>query len=417
MRLRSPHPRDDRLPVFASWSVPNYRRYFVGAMVSNNGTWMQRIAQDWVVFQLTGGSGLAVGITMALQFGPMLIFGLYGGILADRYPQRRLLMITQTVMLVLSTALAVITFTGLVTVEWVYLIALLFGIVTTLDNPARQSFVGVIVPPRLLANAVALNSGNFNLARLTGPALAGLLIAVAGAGWAFLLNSLSYLPMIYALATLNAAEFEEAPRNTRGGLSAMREGLVYVARHPRIVITIVLVFFIGTFGFNFPIILTAYSAKVFGGDSALYGVLNSMMAIGSVLGAMLAARREEVTPRRLALTAGAFGTALFVLSLIGWLPMFMAALIVSGLAGVSFNAMANASVQLESDPTVRGRVMSLYFMVMMGTTPLGALIIGWVTDSYGAPVALGLSGVICVVAALGCLGAFHRLGLRPAEAI
>ena len=417
MKLRSKEPRDDRLPVFASLKVPNYRRYFLGAMISNNGTWMQRIAQDWVVFQLTGGSGLAVGITMALQFGPMLIFGLYGGILADRYPQRRLLMITQTVMMMLSTALAAITFTGLVTVEWVYLIALLFGIVTTLDNPARQSFVGVIVPPRLLANAVALNSGNFNLARLTGPALAGLLIALVGAGWAFAVNSISYLAMIYALATLNSAQFEESPRNTRGGWGAMREGLAYVGRHPRIMVTIALVFFIGTFGFNFPIILTAYSGKVFGGDSALYGVLNSMMAIGSVFGAMLAARREEVTPRRLSATAAAFGTALFILSLIGWLPLFMVALIVAGLAGVSFNAMANASVQLEADPAVRGRVMSLYFMVMMGTTPLGALIVGWVTDSYGAPVALGMSGVICVAAALGCFVAFNRLGLRPAEAI
>ncbi|QIK72857.1 MFS transporter [Propioniciclava coleopterorum] len=190
-----------------------------------------------------------------------------------------------------------------------------------------------------------------------------------------------------------------------------------MAGHPRIIITIVLVFFIGTFGFNFPIILTAYSGKVFDGGSALYGVLNSMMAIGSVFGAMMAARRETVTPRRLSVTAAAFGAALFVLSLIGWLPLFMVGLVLTGLAGVSFNAMANASVQLESEPTVRGRVMSLYFVVMMGTTPLGSLITGWVTDTYGAPTALALSGAICAAAAGGCFLAFQRLGLRPAEAL
>ncbi len=415
MKLTSKEPREDRLPTFASLKIRNYRRYFFGAMISNNGTWMQRIAQDWLVFELTG-SGLAVGITMALQFGPMLVLGLYGGVLADRYPQRRLLMLTQLAMMLLSAALAIITFTGHVTAEWVYLFALLFGVVTTLDNPARQSFVGVMVPPRLLPNAVALNSGNFNLARLSGPALAGLLIAAAGAAWAFLINALSYIPMIYALATLDSDDFQEAPRTGRGA-GAFKEGLSYVASHPRIIVTIVLVFFIGTFGFNFPIILTAYSGNVFDGGSALYGVLNSMMAIGSVFGALMAARRETVTPRRLSVTAAAFGGALFVLSLIPFLPLFMIGLILTGLAGVSFNAMANASVQLEADPNVRGRVMSLYFVVMMGTTPLGSLITGWVTDTYSAPVALAMSGLICLAAAGGCYLAFNRLGLRPADAI
>jgi MFS family permease len=415
MKSTTHESAEGRLPVFASLGVRNYRHYFFGALVSNNGTWMQRIAQDWLVFELTG-SGLAVGITMALQFGPMLVLGLYGGVLADRYPQRRILLLTQMAMMALSGLLAAVTFLGLVNVTWVYVIAFLFGIVTTLDNPARQSFVGVMVPPRLLPNAVALNSGNFNLARLSGPAVAGLLIAAAGVAWAFLLNALSYLPMIYALATLDATDFEEAPRTGRG-VGAFKEGLTYVAGHPRIIITIVLVFFIGTFGFNFPIILTAYAGNVFGGDSALYGALNSMMAIGSVLGAVLAARRETVTPTRLSAMSAGFAAGLIVLSLIGWLPAFMVVLVLAGLAGVSFNTMANASVQMEADPAVRGRVMSLYFVVMMGTTPLGSVITGWVTDSYGAPAALGLSGGICLAAAAGCYTAFHRLGLRPTAAV
>lgn len=410
--MKGPNSKSpDKLPVFASLSIRNYKLHFFGAMISNNGTWVQRIAQDWLVFELTG-SGLAVGITMALQFGPMLVFGLYGGVLADRYPQRRLLLLTQTAMMLLSACLAIITFTGHITVEWLYVIALLFGIVTTLDNPSRQSFVGVLVPPRLLSNAVALNSGNFNLARLTGPAFAGLLIAAAGAAWAFMFNALSYLPMMYALVRLDSHDFEASPRTGRGA-GAFKEGLAYVGAHPRIIVTIVLVFFIGTFGFNFPIILTAYAGKIFGGGSALYGILNSMMAIGSVLGAMLAARRESVSPRRLSMTAAAFGATLLVVSLVGWLPLFMVVLVLSGLAGVSFNAMANASVQLEADPAVRGRVMSLYFVVMMGTTPLGSLITGWVTDTHGAPIALGVSGLICLTAAGGCLLLFGRLERTP----
>ncbi|WP_454226265.1 MFS transporter [Propioniciclava flava] len=408
-------PAQGYLPVFASLSVRNYRHYFIGALVSNNGTWMQRIAQDWLVYTLTG-SGLAVGITMAMQFGPMLVLGLYGGVLADRYPQRRILLLTQMAMMLLAGLLATVTFLNFVTVEWVYIIALLFGIVTALDNPARQSFVGVMVPPRLLPNAVALNSGNFNLARLSGPAVAGLLIASAGVAWAFLFNALSFLPMLYALATLDSSGFEEVPRTGRGA-RAFREGLSYVAGHPRILVTIILVFFIGTFGFNFPIILTAYAAKVFDGGSALYGILNSMMAVGSVLGAILAARRESVTPARMITMSASFAAGLIVLSLIGWLPAFMVVLVIAGLAGVSFNTMANASVQIEADPAVRGRVMSLYFVVMMGTTPLGSLFTGWVTDSYGAPAALMVSGGICLAAAAGCSYAFHRLGLRPAETV
>ncbi|MDN5570830.1 MAG: MFS transporter [Propionibacteriaceae bacterium] len=406
---RSAHPRERRehTPTFASLKVRNYRLYFIGAAISNNGTWMQRIAQDWLVFELTG-SGLAVGITMALQFGPMLLLGLYGGVLADRYAQRRILLATQIGQMLCAVALSVLAFSGTVTAMAIYAVALLLGIITTLDNPARQSFVGVMVPPSLLPNAVALNSGNFNLARLTGPAIAGVLVAAVGAGWAFAFNALSFVAMLGALALMNPAQFERAPRGRRGP-GALREGLAYVAQHPRIVVTLVLVLFIGTFGYNFPIILTAYTGHIFTGDSALYGLLNSMMAAGSVFGALLAARRETVTPVLLQGTAAAFGAVMILLSLMGWLPAFMAVLMVTGLFAVSFNAMANASVQLEADPAVRGRVMSLYFVLMMGTTPLGSLLTGWITDTWGAPAALQVSGLICVLATAGCALASGRL--------
>lgn len=402
--------RTERTPTFASLAVPNYRRYFFGAMVSNNGTWMQRIAQDWLVFSLTG-SGLAVGITMALQFGPMLLLGMWGGVLADRYPQRRILMVTQACSMALAVILAVITFTGVVRAEHVYLVALGLGIVTTVDNPARQSFVGVMVPPRLLPNAVALNSGNFNLARLSGPAIAGVLIAALGPGWAFAINALSFLAMMAALVTMDSSQFEESPRR-QAGKGALREGFRYVADHPRIMLTMTMVFFIGTFGFNFPIFLTAYTGHVFTGDASLYGLLNSVMAGGSVIGALTAARRDTVTMTRLQLTAAAFATALLVLSVTPWLPVFMVILVAIGLSSVSFNAMANASVQLEADPAVRGRVMSIYFMIMMGTTPLGALIMGWITDTFGAPAAVRVAGLIIAVAVAGCFLAERRIEAR-----
>lgn len=413
--MRLPHlTRAEHTPTFASLRVRNYRLYFIGAAISNNGTWMQRIAQDWLVFTLTG-SGLAVGITTALQFGPMLLLGLYGGVLADRIPQRRILVATQTGQLLCAIALAVLAFTGTITAAAIYVVALALGVITTLDNPARQSFVGVMVPPRLLPNAVALNSGNFNLARLTGPALAGALVAAVGAGWAFAVNALSFVAMLVALVRMDPSRFQESPRG-RSGPGALREGLAYVRHHPRIMVTLVLVLFIGTFGYNFPIILTAYTGHIFTGDSALYGVLNSTMAVGSVFGALIAARRESVTARRVEATAGAFGAVMILLSWMTPLWAFMPVLAVAGLFAVSFNAMANAMVQMEADPALRGRVMSLYFVLMMGTTPLGSLLTGWVTDTWGAPVALAASGAICVLAAAACAAASARWEQRRALA-
>lgn len=405
----------ERTPTFASLAIRNYRLYFTGAAISNNGTWMQRIAQDWLVFSLTG-SGLAVGITTALQFGPMLLLGLYGGVLADRYPQRRILLATQVGQMLCAIALAAFTFTGTITAEAIYVVALALGIITTLDNPARQSFVGLMVPPKLLPNAVALNSGNFNLARLTGPAIAGVLVAAVGAGWAFAVNALSFVAMLAALLLMDPATFEKAPRGRRGP-GALREGLSYVREHPRIMVTLVLVLFIGTFGYNFPIILTAYTGHIFTGDSALYGILNSMMAVGSVFGALIAARHEAVSPLRVQATAGLFGAVMILLGLMAPLWAFMAVLVVTGLFAVSFNAMANATVQIEADPALRGRVMSLYFVLMMGTTPLGSLVTGWITDTWGAPAALQISGIICVLAAAGCAAASGRLERNPAPAL
>jgi MFS family permease len=404
--------------TFAALRVRNYRLYFLGALISNNGTWMQRIAQDWLVFSLTGSS-FAVGVTTALQFGPMLFFGLFGGLIADRYSQRKLLLITQVALALLAATLALITLIGVVQVEYIYLVALGLGFVTVIDNPARQSFVGVMVPSSLMRNAVSLNTGNFQLARLSGPAIAGLLIAAVGPGWAFALNAVSFIAVITGLLMMRPAELQHSPRAPRAA-GQLREGLQYVRSRPNLLWTIVLVFFIGCFGFNFAIILTAYVGDIFRGGASLYGWLNSTMAVGSLVGALIAARRVTGSMRMLFGMAALFGGMLILIGLVPWLPLFLPLLALTGLAGVSFNTLGNSSVQLATDPLLRGRVMSLYFLVLMGSTPIGSLMVGWITEHWGAPAALIISGSVCVLASLGCAvlsarqaGVTVRVARRP----
>ena len=383
--------------TFAALRVRNYRLFFGGQVVSNTGTWMQRIAQDWLVLELTN-SPLAVGITTALQFLPMLLFGLWGGLLADRYPKRRLLMITQSVMGALAVLLAALTLAGSVQVWQVYLIALGLGLATVVDNPARQTFVNEMVPKSLVRNAVGLNSGNFQLARMLGPAVAGVLISAVGIGWAFALNALSFVAVLGALAAMRTRELQRMPLAPRGP-GQLREGLRYVRRTPALLWPIVLVFFVGTFGYNFAIILSAYTKDVFDAGADVYGLLNTVMAAGSVAGALVAARRTSATLSVLFLSAAGVGVGLIVLGLTPWFIPFAGLLVVVGFISVTFNTLGNSSVQLASSPELRGRVMSLYMLVFMGGTPLGSLVVGWITEAWGAPTALVVSGGVCVVAA------------------
>lgn len=368
-------------------------------MVSNTGTWMQRIAQDWLVLQITN-SPLAVGITTALQFLPMLVFGLWGGLLVDRYPKRRLLLITQIAMGLLAVLLAALTLAGVVQVWQVYLIALGLGLATVVDNPARQTFVNEMVPKDLVRNAVGLNSGNFQLARMLGPAVAGVLISAVGIGWAFALNALSYVAVILALMLIRTRELQRMPLTPRGP-GQLREGLRYVRRTPALLWPIVLVFFVGTFGYNFAIILSAYTKDIFHSGADVYGLLNTAMAAGSVAGALVAARRTTATLSVLFLSAVGVGLGLIVLGLTPWFVPFVLLLVAVGFVSVTFNTLGNSSVQLASSPVLRGRVMSLYMLVFMGGTPLGSLVVGWITEQWGAPLALVISGGVCVVAAAG----------------
>ncbi|CAM5267101.1 MFS transporter OS=Streptomyces alboniger OX=132473 GN=CP975_15520 PE=4 SV=1 [Streptomyces alboniger] len=384
--------------MFSSLKVRNYRLFFLGQVVSNIGTWMQRIAQDWLVLSLTGSS-TAVGVTTALQFLPMLLFGLYGGVLVDRLRKRPTLLVTQAAMALTAIALAVLTLSGHVQIWHVYLAAFAVGLATVVDNPARQSFVSELVGPGQLQNAVSLNSANFQSARLVGPAVAGLMITGVGTGYAFLANGLSFVAPIAGLLLMRARDLhvvERAPR-AKGQL---REGLHYVAGRPDLIWTIVLVGFIGTFGFNFPVYLSAFADDVFDAGAGSYSLFNTLMAIGSLAGALLAARRGTTRMRVLIAAAVAFGAMELVAAAAPSLWLFALLMAPIGMFGMTVNVTANTSIQMTTDPAMRGRVMALYMMVFLGGSPVGAPIAGWVTDAYGVRVGLAVGGAIAAAAAV-----------------
>ncbi|MFG3202801.1 MFS transporter [Streptomyces sp. NPDC048192] len=383
--------------MFSSLKIRNYRLFFLGQVVSNTGTWMQRIAQDWLVLSLTGSSA-AVGITTALQFLPMLLFGLYGGVLVDRLPKRPALLVTQSAMALTGLVLAFLTLSGHVQVWHVYVAAFAVGLATVVDNPARQSFVSEMVGPEQLQNAVSLNSANFQSARLVGPAVAGVMITGVGTGWAFLANGLSFVAPIAGLLLMRARELHVVERAPRGK-GQLREGLQYVAGRPELIWPIVLVGFIGTFGFNFPVWLSAYADHVFHSGAGSYSLFNTLMAVGSLCGALLAARRGTARLRVLTAAALAFGTLEVVAALAPSYWLFALLMVPIGVCGLTVNVTANTAVQMATDPAMRGRVMALFMMVFMGGTPLGAPVVGWITDTYGARIGFALGGVVSAAAA------------------
>ncbi|MFJ4620010.1 MFS transporter [Streptomyces sp. NPDC088812] len=397
-----------RSSMFGALKVRNYRLFFGGQVVSNIGTWMQRIAQDWLVLSLTG-SATAVGVTTALQFLPMLLFGLYGGVLVDRLPKRRTLLGTQSAMAVTGVALALLTLSGHVEVWHVYVAAFAVGLATVLDNPARQSFVSEMVGPEQLQNAVSLNAANFQSARLVGPAVAGLMITGVGTGWAFLFNGLSFVAPIAGLLLMRARELHVVQRAPRGK-GQLREGLRYVAGRPDLTWTIVLVGFVGTFGFNFPVYLSAFADDVFHAGAGSYSLFNTLMAVGSVAGALLAARRGTARMRVLIAAAVAFGVMELVAAVAPSLWLFALFMAPIGMFGMTINVTANTSIQMGTDPAMRGRVMALYMMVFLGGSPVGAPIAGWITDAYGVRAGLAVGGAIAALAAAAIGLVLARVG-------
>ncbi|NUK10009.1 MFS transporter [Streptomyces lunaelactis] len=402
------HSTTSKTTMFSSLKIRNYRLFATGQVVSNTGTWMQRIAQDWLVLTLTG-SASAVGITIALQFLPMLLFGLYGGVLADRLPKRQLLLATQTAMGLTGLELAVLTLTGHVQVWHVYLTAFVLGLVTVVDNPARQSFVAEMVGPDQLGNAVSLNSANFQSARLVGPAVAGVLITAVGSGFAFLLNGLSFIAPIAGLLLMRNSELYKIERAPRGK-GQLREGLKYVAGRPELIWPIVLVGFIGTFGFNFPIWLSAFVDDVYHSGASTYGLLNTLMAAGSLAGALLAARRGTSRLRVLVGAAVLFGLLEIVTAFAPQFWIFAVLMVPIGVFGLTVNVTANSILQMATEPAMRGRVMSLFMMVFVGGTPLGAPLVGWITDTYGPRIGFAAGGAVALAAAIAVGVMLVRVG-------
>lgn len=399
-------------PTFRSLRNRNYRLYYAGGIVSNTGTWMQRVAQDWLVLQLSGGSGVALGITTGLQFLPMLVLGPWAGTLADRYSKRRLLLLTQAFMGLVALVLGLLDVTDVVAVWHVYVLAALLGIGSAVDNPARQAFVIEMVGPDDLPNAVGLNSASFNLGRVLGPGLAGLLIEVLDTGPVFLLNALSFVAVIAALLRMDAARLAPAPRLARGR-GQVREGMRYVLRRPDLLTVMVLVFFVGTFGLNFQITTALMATQVFGKGAGEFGVLGSIMAVGSLTGALLAARRGRPRLRLLLLAAFAFGAVEVAAGLMPTYLTFAAMLVPAGLTALTFITAANSTMQLGVTPVMRGRVMALYMAVFFGGTPIGAPLVGAVAQVFGARWSLILGGVVSAAAAAIAAAVLARTsGLR-----
>lgn len=406
--------------LFRSLRFYNYRVWAIGALVSNIGTWMQRIAQDWLVLTvLTDHDASAVGITIALQFGPQLLLLPLTGYAADHFDRRRLILLTQALLGLLAVGLGLVTLTGVVTLWQVYVFALGLGCVTAFDAPARQTFVNDLVGEKHLSNAVALNSTSFNAARMIGPAVAGLLIAAVGSGWVFMINAASFAAVLGSLCLLRLDELLPVtrPRHNAGGLT---EGFRYVWRRPELKAILLMLFMIGTFGFNFAVYISTMSVRAFHGEAGQYGFLTSSLAVGSVTGALLAAKRERPDMRLLCFSTLGFGVCCGLAALAPNTYLFATALMLTGLAALTFMTASNALIQLSTEPMMRGRVMALRMAITMGGTPLGAPIVGWLADHAGPRWAMSIGATAGLVAAL--IGTImliqqrrQRLYLQPQE--
>ncbi len=410
-------------PTFSSLKYFNYRLWFVGALVANIGTWMQRVAQDWLVLTvLSNNSGVAVGVTTALQFAPVLALSAYAGVLADRLPRRALLIGTQAAQGVLALGLGALVLGGHAQLWHVYAFALMLGCVSAIDGPVRMTFVADMVPPERLSNAVGLNSASFNAARLIGPGLAGLLIAWIGTGWVFALNGVSFLATILALTQMRASELNAAPRTTGSRRGQLRAGVAYVRRRSDIVVIMVVVSVISTFGLNFQLTSALMARTVFHKGAGEYGILGSVLAIGSLTGALMAARRERPRVRLVIGAAFGFGISTGVLSLMPTYAMFMIACIPVGFFSLTMLTAANSALQISTEPQMRGRVMALYMVVFLGATPIGSPFVGWIAETFGARWSIGVGSISAIVVASGAalwaerhwkFEVRYRLRLRP----
>ncbi len=399
---------------FNSLEVPNYRRYFAGQLISLSGTWMQTVAAIWLVLSLTD-SGIAVGLTTALQFLPMLLIGAWGGLLADRFSKRRLLIVTQGLMAIPAVGLFAVTATGAAAPWMVYLAVFAMGSVNAVDNPTRQSFVIEMVGPDRVVNAVSLNSVIVQSARIVGPALAGLLIAGFGVVPCFALNALTFIAMIAALWGMDPRGLHSAPVASREP-GAIRAGLRYVARTPELMVPLALMALVGTLGFNFQVVLPMLARFSFDGGAGAYAVLVSAMGVGSIAGALVNGAHGRTGPRLIAGGALAFGVSALLSAAMPSLALEIPMLALLGAAAVTFAATINSTLQLAVAPEMRGRVMALYSVVFLGSTPIGGPLTGWLSEAYDPRIALLLAGITGLSAAYAAHISFARIRARAEQA-
>jgi len=384
--------------AFTALTSRGYRIYLAGQSLANIGAWMQSIAQDWLVLSLTHSS-TAVGVTMALQFGPMLVYGAYAGVVADRLSRRRILLTTQTLNAVTTSALAVIIIAGAVRPDAVYAFALVSGVIFAFDGPARQAFATEVAPGGQLRAAIALNAAVFQATRLIGPAISSLLIASVGTGWVFAVNAACYVGPTIGLLRLRPSDLTPVVAAQRDR-QAVRKTIRYLRGRPDILWTVLLVGMLGTFGLNFPIVLTAMAKSTFHGNAGTYGLFNILLAIGSATGALLAGAAARPRRRAMLTAAAGFGLVEAAAAIAPGMVVFLALLVAMGFLNLAFQAMANASVQLAVDPVLRGRVMGLYMLAFIGGTPIGALIIGILTSHLGARAGMAICGAVPALTAV-----------------
>lgn len=404
--------------MFRSLRHRDYRLYWFGMFVSNTGTWMQRVAQDWLVLVVLGGGAQAVGITTGLQFLPFLIAAPFGGLLADRLPKRQLLMATNAFMGAVGLTLGVLVLTGTAEIWHVYVLAFLLGLGAAFDNPARQAYVSELVGPEDLTNAIALNSASFNSARLIGPAVAGLLIGFLGPGVVFVINSLTFVAPIVVLLLIRpmlSSPPQTGEVEAVGALSRLRGGVAYVRSRPDLVMVLIVMFGVGTFGMNFQMTMALMAAQVYHKGPSEYGLLGTVMAVGTLTGALVAARRK--VPRRRLVVGGAvlFGALELTAGLMPTYWLFALSLVPIGVLVMTVLTAANAYIQTTVPSHLRGRVMSLYLMILMGGTPAGAPVIGWVASAFGPRWSLlggGILTIACTVLAFALLASRSGLALR-----
>ena len=397
--------------TFTSLKIRNYRLYFIGQSISLSGTWMQTVGQSWLVLQLTK-SGTALGFVLACQFLPILFFAPYGGLIADRFPKRKLLLITQSISGILALILGILVLSGFIELWMIYVLALALGLVNAIDNPTRQSFTNEMVDKKILPNAIGLLGIQINLARVVGPAIAGIVILFTGIGMCFIINGLSYIGVIIALLMMNTKELMPFPlvEKTKG---QMLEGFKYIKSNPTIKNTLIMMAIIGTFTYEFVVTLPLMAEYTFHGDAGTYAFLTSALGVGSVIGGFFVANQKKKEEKTLAKIACLFGISVLLVSIAPTLLLAILLLILAGFFSIYFSASGNVTLQTSSKPEMRGRVMAMWAVVFLGTTPIGSPIVGFIGQNAGPRWSLALGGIAAIVA--GLIGYFSFKNIKSAK--